>query len=122
MKQYTVEGTDQNPSINLNFEKGEFYFYGKSYPENVSLIYDKSLELISEYSKHPKEITTLNFEWLYFNTATYNILVHIINELEKIDSKLVINWICKKDFKVMIEKGKFLSNVIDTPVNILDSY
>jgi hypothetical protein len=119
MKNTFFEGTEQTPSISINLEKGEFSFAGKSYPENVNSAFAEVLSIIDAYCKKPKKSTTLNFEWLYFNTATSKIQVHIIQLLEKSGTDLVINWICDKNFEVMIEKGNFLKEILDVNINII---
>lgn len=119
MTNIKIEATTQSPAIEFDFEKALISISGKSYPENVNHVYSQLLEAINDYVKHPKEVTTVNFDWLYYNTATSKIMIKILLALKSADTQLNVNWYIKKGFKMMVEKAELIGEVMDIKVNII---
>jgi len=119
MVNINIKESSQSPEIIFDYEKSTISISGKSYPENVNETYKELLEAIELYKTCPKKETDINFNWLYYNTATTKIIVKIILELKSIDTKLNINWLVKKDFVMMAEKGELMSELMDIEINIV---
>lgn len=116
------EATKETPKVILNTTTGVFAIEGKSFPENVNEFYGDILTTLNSYSQNPLSKTTLNLTWVYYNTATSKILVKIINVLEAVllqQKSLVINWYCKADDELMIEKGEEFKELLNVEFNIL---
>jgi len=120
MEKLIIEDTKETPYIELDGANGIFKFTGKSYPENVNLIYSPVLSYIEEYGKNPKKQSILEFKWLYFNTATSKIIASLVFMLKAIKTELVINWYCELDFDTMIEKGEEFRDALDINLNIIN--
>ncbi len=114
-----IKETGQSPEIVFDPEKGEISISGKSYPENVNEVYKKLLEALETYKSIPQKKTTVNFHWLYYNTATSKIIVKILSDLKTAPTELVLNWYVKKGFKMMIEKAQLIREIMDIPMNII---
>lgn len=116
MEPLIIEQTNETPNVTLNALEGKFSFSGKSYPENVNIFYNDIINYIKTYADSPKDKTTLEFSWLYYNTATSKIIVKIILELKTVlnkDKQFEIKWFCKSDDDLMIEKGEELKELLD---------
>ena len=113
--------TSQTPEIILNFSTGVVSLTGKSYPENVTEVYKELLDALEVYCLTPKTATVLNFNWLYYNTATSKIIIKILLMLGKADTKLTVNWYCKKDFTMMIDKANVIKDIMKIDINILEA-
>lgn len=114
-----IPGTVQTPEIRFNIKTGELLISGKSYPENVRETYDDLMLQINEYQKNPRKTTNVDFKWLYYNTATSKIIVEILRILKETDTALTVNWFCREDFKLMIERALLFSEVLEIDINII---
>lgn len=121
MEPLVISGLGENPSVNFNGGSGVFAISGKSYPENVNDFYKPVLDYLEQYKASPQTKTILDFNWLYYNTATSKIIVKIIMSLKALkdqNKSVEIIWHCKKSDDLMIEKGEELKEVIDMPFTI----
>ena len=122
MDSFNLLPTNETPEVSLNASKGLFTFKGKSYPENVNEFYEPILRYIQEYTLQPQEKTTLEFNWLYFNTATSKIIVKLILELKAVKANgkhFQIRWLCKANDDLMLEKGEEFKDLLDVDFSII---
>lgn len=119
MEKLTIQATTETPQIEFDGAKGIFSISGKSYPENVNDFYKPVLEYIENYIKEPCDKTTIEYSWLYYNTATTKIMMKMIMLLKNASTKLEINWYYKKDFELIKEKGQEINDVLDISLSII---
>ncbi len=122
MESLIITATNETPSVTLNGAEGRFTFSGKSYPENVHDFYSGIINYLQKYTLDPKEKTTLEFSWLYFNTASAKMVVKIIMELKSVKTKgklFEIKWFCKPSDDLMQEKGEELKDLLDVDFSII---
>lgn len=119
MEQLIIPATKETPLINFDGRNGSFSIAGKSYPENVSIFYKPIFEYIELYKSNPQEKTTVEFNWLYYNTSTAKNIIKIIMLLKDVGKEFEVKWICKKDFDIIIDKGKEIKEVLDVNLNII---
>jgi len=122
MNSLQIPPTDLTPHVLLNANEGKFTFIGKSYPENVNDFYGEIINYITLYAQNPIEKTTLEFNWLYFNTASYKTIVKIISLLKGVQEKgktLEIRWQCKANDDLMLEKGEELKELLNVNFSIV---
>ena len=119
MAKLIIKETNQSPEILFDHEKGEITISGKSYPENVNDIFKELLDAIETYKSNPQKKTTVNFHWLYYNTATSKIIVKILTDLKSAPTELLLNWYVKKEFTMMIEKAELIKEIMDIPMEII---
>ncbi|RUM68796.1 MAG: hypothetical protein DSZ07_05990 [Sulfurovum sp.] len=101
MNDILLEQGENTPKVIMNQAKGFIEFKGKSYPENTFAFYRPITEWLKYYfnnysDKH--KVTTVNFKFLYFNSATTQIIFEILDILQ--DSKvknMKIYWFYDKD-------------------------
>lgn len=114
-----IEAAAETPSINFNGQSGIFNFSGKSYPENVNDFYKPILDYIELYKATPKENTIVEFNWLYYNTATSKMIIKILVLFKSINTNLSFKWLCKSDNELMIEKGEEIKEVLEINLDIV---
>lgn len=122
MEPLVISKTNETPTVSLNGSEGKFLFEGKSYPENVNDFYTIVLDYLRSYSVNPNEKTLLEFNWLYYNTATAKIIVKIILQLKEVKVKgksFEIKWFYKTGDDLMREKGEELKSVLDVDFSII---
>lgn len=118
MEPLIIQESSEGPAINLNGDTGVFSFTGKSYPENVNDFYKPVFEYFEQYKKAPKDKTTLEFNWLYFNTATSKVIIKLIMSLKE-QKQFEVVWKCKKTDELMIEKGEEMKEVLGVNFQIV---
>ena len=120
MAKLIIQATKETPTVELDGQKGLFSISGKCYPENVTYFFKPILDYIEIYKEKPNENTTLVFNWLYYNTATTKNIIKIIMRLKDLSKNFQIDWICKKEFDLIIEKGKELKEILNVNMNIIE--
>jgi hypothetical protein len=121
MQTLVIPQTNETPEIVLDGSKGTFSFTGKSFPENVNDFYNETIKYIEAYVQQPKDNTTLEFSWVYFNTATSKIIVKIIMLLKTVNKagkSFEIKWHCSPDDDLIIEKGNEFAELLGTDFSI----
>ncbi len=121
MEKLIIEATNQTPEVIFDGENGAFFIAGKSYPENVNEFYKDIYDYIELYKQKPCHKTTIDFKWLYYNTATTKNIIKIILLLKDCSPEFEINWICKKHFDLIIEKGEEIKEVLNVNLNIIQN-
>lgn len=121
MQTLVIPQTNETPQIVLDGSKGTFSFAGKSFPENVNDFYNETINYLEAYVLQPKDKTTLEFSWLYFNTATSKMIVKIIMLLKTVNKSgksLDIKWYCSPDDDLIIEKGNEFAELLGADFSI----
>lgn len=101
MHNLVLEQTDNTPKVIMDKEKKIIEFEGNSYPENTFAFYRPITEWLKKYFKNytqKDEVTTINFKFNYFNSATTQIIFEILDIIEAAKSKdLNISWFYDKE-------------------------
>ncbi len=119
MESLIINGNVHTPQISFNGENGIFSISGKSYPEDVSEFYRPVFEYIELYKSSPAKKTLLEFEWLYYNTASAKIIIKIILALKDVSKDFEVSWYCKKDYDIIIEKGLEIREILKINLNVI---
>ncbi len=120
MEKLFIEPGNETPQIDFDANSGFFSISGKSYPENVNSFYAPVFEYIEQYRKNYGSKTTIEFNWLYYNTATAKAIVKIILRLKEIGNELEIRWYYKKDFDLIADKGREIQEVLDVNLKVIE--
>jgi len=108
--------TEDEPGIIMDRDKNIIEFSGKSLPEDPGQLYLPILEWIREYAEDPNPVTTIDFKFDYFNSATARFIVEMLELFEDIRHagyKVTVNWWAHEDDSVMQERGEEIESVID---------
>lgn len=112
MEPLFIDPTEETPQVHFDASRGYFRISGKSYPEDLIKFYNPLLEYLQDYVKAPQTFTRFEFSWMYYNTATSKLLVRILVLLREHCPELIIKWVCRKDYDLMIEKGEELKELL----------
>jgi len=119
MEVLLIKEENEKPKIKFDGDNGILTITGKSYPEDVTNFYKPLFDYISLYKANPNKKTIIEFNWLYYNTATSKVIVKIIMMLKDISPVLEVKWFCKQDMDLMIEKGKELKDILEINLEIV---
>jgi len=94
MKELKLEGSNDKPFVRFNGKKGFMQIGGVSLPENVLEAYHPILTWLERYMSRPREKTFFEFFFDYLNTSSVNIMMRIVELLERLNKKteVKINW------------------------------
>jgi hypothetical protein len=114
-----MDGGRNRPSAYFSKE-GILNLEGRSLLECAEDIFDPMNRWFEDYSKNPREETTINISLEYFNSSTAKALIRflVISKKIKDKSKLTINFYY--DDENVLEYGKDFSDVIDIPFNFIE--
>ncbi|CAA6817546.1 MAG: Unknown protein [uncultured Sulfurovum sp.] len=107
MDNILLDETDNSPKVVMNKDKGLISFEGKSYPENTFAFYRPITEWLKHYFlsyKDEEKKTCINFKFLYFNSATTQIIFEILDIIEESKVKNInIYWYYDKESESGLE-------------------
>jgi len=107
MNNILLEQSENTPKVIMSQDKGLIEFEGKSYPENTFAFYRPLTEWLKKYFKNytdENKLTTVNFKFLYFNSATTQIIFEILDILQDSNNKNIkIYWFYDKENKNGLE-------------------
>lgn len=120
LKKLRILPTQETPEIIL--ESGEIIIKGRSMKIIETASFGRIEEWVDKYISDPEDTTTVDVHLEYLNTGN---LVHYNNLLSKLVSintrgkKIIVNWHTEEGDEDMIEKGEYLSELLNTPFNYI---
>jgi hypothetical protein len=115
--------TKNTPEVILN-PKGIIKLTGRLITENAEDFFKPIEEWIDEYFRNPAEITCVEINLEYMNSAGTKYLLDIIRKitdvhLKKNTKKFIINWYYSEEDEDMLDKGRLFSSNLDVPFNLI---
>jgi len=107
------------PEVFFDGDNGLLRIVGKSYPENVNSFYIPLIDYIEKYKQTPASKTVIEFDWLYYNTATLKIIVKMISLLKDDVKNFEVQWHCREEVELMIEKGEELKELLNVKMKLI---
>ncbi|HOW09145.1 MAG TPA: DUF1987 domain-containing protein [Bacteroidales bacterium] len=108
------------PEVELN-PNGSLSIKGRSIHENIRDFFNPIEEWVVDYvSNDPAEVTTIDLNLEYFNSATAKALLNILQKLIRVQlksRKLVVNWHYEKGDEDIQERGEYFASVLKIPFN-----
>lgn len=122
MEALLINGTEDTPNVNLNFETGEFIISGRSLPEDVTTFYQPIMDWIEVFGSNPKDMK-FQFKLEYFNTASSKILLDVLMKIEEIKEEsgknFTIVWYSQDSDPDMKEAGEEYADIVEIPFEYL---
>jgi hypothetical protein len=109
MKNLHIKAKSDAPEVVFNSNNGNFLMSGVSLPENVFEVYNPVLDWLREYKNNSTVSTTLNLQFEYLNTASTNIIMRIVEEMDEIkrnNQDITICWFYETGDYDMRELGE----------------
>jgi hypothetical protein len=77
---------------------------------------------IEKYLDNPADLTCVDFYLEYLNTNNLKFYISLLQKIETVkmkNKKLMVNWYYEEGDEDMIEKGEYISSVLDVPYNFI---
>ena len=120
METYSIKGTSQTPTINLDLKNGTLEITGRSIPEDAKTFYKPLNDAVDFYLLSPKNTSTINLQFEYINTTSSIAILGILRKFEKIinsEKNVIINW--NYEDEDMLESGEDYQKVLNLPIKLI---
>ena len=95
---------------------------GRSMIENISQFSEEIEDWIDKYICDPADLTCVDIYLEYLNTNNLKFFTSLLMKIESVklkNKKYMINWYYEDGDEDMIEKGDYISSVLDVPFNLI---
>ena len=121
MEELRISPTKNTPEIMLN-PAGTILIKGRSIHENVTDFFEPVEDWISEYISAPAEVTSVDLNLEYFNSASAKVFIHLLQKISYVTlkrKKFVINWYYEEGDDDILERGEYFASVLDVRFNFI---
>jgi hypothetical protein len=121
MEELRLSPTKNTPEVILNPE-GIIRIRGRSIHENVTEYFAPVEEWITSYIQSPAEVTCVDMNLEYFNSASAKVFIHILQKITYVTlkhKKFIFNWYFEEGDEDILERGEYFASVLDVPFNYI---
>ena len=121
MQLFRKDQTKNSPEIILD-PGGIIRIKGRSILENATDFYQPVLEWVAEYVREPAQLTCIDINLEYFNSATAKVLITLIQRVSAVtfrDAKFKVNWYYEEGDEDILERGEYIESVLETDFNYI---
>lgn len=122
MDYYRVEPSRNTPEIVLRPD-GNMKIKGRSIHENVAEFYTPLFIWVENYVLDPPDNTYIDIQLEYFNSASAKYIVQLLQRFRMValkNRKVLVNWFYEEGDEDILERGEYLSSVLDVPFNFIE--
>jgi hypothetical protein len=119
MELMSISPTKNTPEIILD-PKGMIRIRGRSIHENVTEYFAPVEEWITGYIESPAELTCVDMNLEYFNSASAKVFIHLLQKITYVTlkhKKFIFNWYFEDGDEDILERGEYFASVLDVPFN-----
>ena len=121
LKGKNIAPTHNTPEVSLDPD-GIIRITGRSMIQDIAVI-SKPIEVwIDQYLRNPADLTVLEFYLEYINTTNVKFYISLLSKIETLklkNKKYTINWYYDEGDEDIIEKGEYISSVVEIPFNFI---
>jgi hypothetical protein len=121
MEELRISPTKNTPEVILNPE-GIIRIKGRSIHENVTDFFEPIEDWISEYITVPADITSVDMNLEYFNSASAKVFIHILQKITYVTlkhKKFIFNWYYEEGDEDILERGEYFASILDVRFNFI---
>jgi len=121
MKKLKISPTKNSPDIILSPD-GMLKITGRSIHENVAEYFAPVEEWIREYIEMPAELTCVDMNLEYFNSASAKVFIHLLELLKHVslkNKKFIFNWYYEEGDEDIFERGEYFASILDVEFNFI---
>jgi len=121
MEELRISPTKNTPEVFLS-PAGIIRIKGRSIHENVTDFFESIEDWISEYITVPADITSVDLNLEYFNSASAKVIIHILQKITYVTlkhKKFIFNWYYEDGDDDILERGEYFASVLDVRFNFI---
>lgn len=95
---------------------------GRSIHENIIKFYQPVYSWIESYVKSPADITCVDMNLEYLNSASAKALVTILDTITKVsmlNKKYIFNWYYEEGDDDILERGEYFASILGVDINFI---
>jgi hypothetical protein len=119
MDTFMLEATDDSPLVYLDKKGGKMLLRGRSLMEDALPFQRPIIEWLRNYMASPNPVNIFEIDLEYINSASHQMLLEIIGELNKyyiLGHSFEIIWIFHRDDEYMAGIAQELKEMYDIPI------
>jgi hypothetical protein len=117
MLQKKILSTKNTPEISLSPD-GIIKIQGRSMNGNITEFSKQIEDWVDEYICDPADLTCVDIYLEYFNRINLKIYISMLVKIASVilkNKKYIINWYYEEGDEDILEKGEYISSVLDIP-------
>jgi len=121
MKKLKISPTKNSPDIILSPD-GMLKITGRSIHENVAEYFAPVEEWIREYIEMPADLTCVDMNLEYFNSASAKVFIHLLELVKHVNlknKKFIFNWYYEDGDEDILERGEYFASILDVEFNFI---
>jgi len=121
MQELRISPGKNTPEIMMN-PTGSIQISGRSIHENVAEFFEPIENWINSYVEEPAEVTRVDINLEYFNSASAKTFIHLLELLKRVtlkNGKCIYNWYYEEGDEDILERGEYFSIVLKVPFNFI---
>jgi hypothetical protein len=121
MEEMRIPQTKNTPEILLS-PGGIIRIKGRSIHENVTDFFAPIEEWISQYIRVPADVTSVDLNLEYFNSASAKVFIHLLQKITYVTlkhKKFIFNWYYEEGDDDILERGEYFASVLDVRFNFI---
>jgi hypothetical protein len=121
MEELRIPAARNTPEVVLKPE-GVIRIKGRSIHENARDFYTPVDEWITEYINNPSELTSVDLNLEYFNSASAKVFIQLLQKLTYVTlkhKKFIFNWYYEEGDEDIFERGEYFATVLDVRFNFI---
>lgn len=123
MQELQIPSTKNSPEIKLSPD-GFIKVKGRSIHENMFDFFKPVEEWVNEYIKNPAEVTCIDVDLEYCNSASSRLLISLFQKISHVKAKnrkFIVNWYYEEGDEDILERGEYFSSILNIPFNYIKS-
>jgi hypothetical protein len=121
MEELRIPPAKNAPEIVLSPD-GSLRIRGRSIHENVAEFFAPVEIWINGYIESPAEVTCVEMNLEYFNSASAKVFIHLLETLKMVslkNKKFIFNWYYEEGDEDILERGEYFASILDVPFNFI---
>ena len=121
LKGKNIEPSHSTPEVKLDPE-GIIRITGRSMIQDITVISKPIEAWIDQYLRTPADLTVVEFYLEYINTTNVKFYISLLSRIEALklkNKKYTVNWYYDEGDEDIIEKGEYISSVVEIPFNFI---
>ena len=121
MEELRILPTKNSPEVIMTPE-GIIRIRGRSIHEDVIDFFAPVEAWINEYIKTPADLTCVDINLEYFNSASAKAIIHLLQLVTYVQlkhKKFIFNWFYEEGDEDILERGEYFASVLSVPFNFI---
>ncbi len=121
MEELRIPQGKNSPEVLLRPD-GTIKIKGRSIHENIIKFYEPVHVWVDEYIKNPVDVTCVDMNLEYLNSASAKALVTVLDKIASVslqNKRYIFNWYYEEGDEDILERGEYFASILNVPFNFI---